>query len=278
MNIPIHIISLGAGVQSSTMALMAAAGEITPMPTAAIFADTQDEPASVYRWLDWLTPRLPFPVNRVTAGKLSERVTKVKPRKDGNGGFTNGHLPLYTLHPDGTKGHVMQRGCTYDHKLMPLMKEQKRLGGIKRGQKTVGVISWIGISMDEAHRMKPSRVPFAYNRYPLIDAGMSRRGCLEWMKAHGFPQPPRSACSYCPYHSDREWRRLRAEEPEAFQFAIDFEMRLQAAWRQVQVRKSVPYLHAKRIPLSEVDFSTDTERGQRLLSGFGNECEGMCGV
>jgi len=51
---PLHIISLGAGVQSSTMALMAAAGEITPMPTAAIFADTQDEPASVYRWLDWL--------------------------------------------------------------------------------------------------------------------------------------------------------------------------------------------------------------------------------
>ena len=42
MNEPLHIISLGAGVQSSTMALMAACGEITPMPTAAIFADTQD--------------------------------------------------------------------------------------------------------------------------------------------------------------------------------------------------------------------------------------------
>jgi hypothetical protein len=54
MSEPIHILSLGAGVQSSTLALMAAAGEVTPMPTAAIFADTQDEPASVYRWLDWL--------------------------------------------------------------------------------------------------------------------------------------------------------------------------------------------------------------------------------
>ena len=40
---PIHIISLGAGVQSSTMALMAACGEITPMPQCAIFADTQAE-------------------------------------------------------------------------------------------------------------------------------------------------------------------------------------------------------------------------------------------
>ena len=44
---PIHVLSLGAGVQSSTLALMAAAGEVTPMPTAAIFADTQAEPARV---------------------------------------------------------------------------------------------------------------------------------------------------------------------------------------------------------------------------------------
>ncbi len=62
MSEPIHILSLGAGVQSSTLALMAAAGEVSPMPTAAIFADTQDEPASVYKWLDWLEKQLPFPV------------------------------------------------------------------------------------------------------------------------------------------------------------------------------------------------------------------------
>jgi 3'-phosphoadenosine 5'-phosphosulfate sulfotransferase (PAPS reductase)/FAD synthetase len=59
-------LSLGAGVQSSTLALMAARGEIGPMPKAAIFADTQAEPESVYRWLDWLEKQLPFPVHRVT--------------------------------------------------------------------------------------------------------------------------------------------------------------------------------------------------------------------
>ena len=36
-----NFLSLGAGVQSSTLALMAAKGEIGPMPDAAIFADTQ---------------------------------------------------------------------------------------------------------------------------------------------------------------------------------------------------------------------------------------------
>jgi hypothetical protein len=71
-----NIISLGAGVQSSTMALMAAAGEITPMPDCAIFADTQGEPHAVYAWLDWLEKQLPFPVHRVTQGSLVDLIGK----------------------------------------------------------------------------------------------------------------------------------------------------------------------------------------------------------
>ena len=78
-----NVISLGAGVQSSTMALMAARGLITPMPDAAIFADTQDEPASVYRWLDWLEKQLPFPVNRVTRGRLSTAALEMRISKAG---------------------------------------------------------------------------------------------------------------------------------------------------------------------------------------------------
>ena len=51
--------------QSSVMSLMAARGEITPVPKAAIFADTQAEPAAVMKWLDWLETQLPFPIIRV---------------------------------------------------------------------------------------------------------------------------------------------------------------------------------------------------------------------
>ena len=47
--IRLRIISLGAGVQSTTMALMAARGMIPGgLPDCAIFADTGAEPASVY--------------------------------------------------------------------------------------------------------------------------------------------------------------------------------------------------------------------------------------
>ena len=79
----LNIISLGAGVQSSTMALMAAHGEITPMPDGAVFADTKREPAPVYVWLDWLEKQLPFPVHRVSKGDLGVDALLVRTSKGG---------------------------------------------------------------------------------------------------------------------------------------------------------------------------------------------------
>jgi hypothetical protein len=274
MSEPIHILSLGAGVQSSTLALMAAAGEVTPMPTAAIFADTQDEPASVYKWLDWLEKQLPFPVYRVTSGKLSEGALRLRTSKKGKTYFYI-KLPLFTLSKDGDKGMIGQRNCTEDYKIRPIRRELLRVAGISPRERNLRVIQWIGISLDEAHRMKTFRGPWAKNRWPLIEMNMHRRHCLDWMASHKFPTPPRSACVYCPFHSDRQWRELRDNSPAEFAEAVRFERALNQARGQ---QLSASYLHAKRIPLDQVDFSTDTERGQGMLAGFGNECEGMCGV
>ena len=54
------IISLGAGVQSTAMALLAHHKEIKP-PDYAVFADTGWEPQAVYDHLDWLESYLNFP-------------------------------------------------------------------------------------------------------------------------------------------------------------------------------------------------------------------------
>ena len=69
----LRVLSLGAGVQSTTMALMCAAGEIAP-PDCAIFADTHWEPKSVYEHLVWLEAILPFKVHRVSAGDIRENL------------------------------------------------------------------------------------------------------------------------------------------------------------------------------------------------------------
>jgi hypothetical protein len=182
-------------------------------------------------------------------------------------------VPHYATNADGSAGHG-PRQCTHDFKITPMMREARI---IMKAHGAKHVVQWIGISTDEAHRMKPSRVKYATSRWPLIAAGISRRMCLAWMEARGYPTPPRSACVFCPYHSDHEWRRLRDKEPDEFAKAVEFERAYQAAKIQTVSKKGfVPYLHSSRVPLDQVDFSTDVERGQGLL--WGNECEGMCGV
>src|SRR4051794_26158129 len=74
------IISLGAGVQSSTMILLAARGELCDgvMPAGAIFADTGWEPKQVYEHLDWLEGEVgdAIPIHRVTAGNIRDDTVK----------------------------------------------------------------------------------------------------------------------------------------------------------------------------------------------------------
>ena len=49
----LKVLSLGAGVQSTTLALMINQGEL-PMVDCAVFADTKGEPKYVYDHLNWL--------------------------------------------------------------------------------------------------------------------------------------------------------------------------------------------------------------------------------
>ena len=49
----LRVLSLGAGVQSSTLLFKMLHGEIEP-PNVAIFSDTGNEPQAVYEWLEYL--------------------------------------------------------------------------------------------------------------------------------------------------------------------------------------------------------------------------------
>lgn len=267
-----RVLSLGAGVQSSTLALMIAAGELESID-CAVFADTQSEPAAVYRHLDWLEARLPFPVHRVTAGSLRDQImaaTRGEQRMDAR--------PPFFL----SDGGMLNRQCTQDFKLIPIVRKVRELIGLKprqRAPKTPVVEQWIGISLDEAIRMKPSRLPYVVHRWPLIEQRMTRMDCLAWLKERGYPQPPKSACTFCPYHDDALWRDMKANDPASWMSAVEVDRAIRNGVVNRAGKRLSPaqwFLHNSRKPLDEVDFRTAEEAGQFRL--FGNECEGMCGV
>jgi len=275
----LNIISLGAGVQSSAMALMAAAREITPMPDAAIFSDTGWEPAGVYVWLDWLERQLPFPVYRVTAGNIRDDLTR-----DRSNNLNNRWVapPLYTLSESGSRG-MIRRQCTSEYKIAPLRKKQRELLGLKprqRAKKGVSMSAWIGISSDEIQRMKDNPDAWAVNRWPLVELRMTRDDCMAWIHKNVSDLAPpvtRSACIGCPFRSNKEWLTLSKQE---FSDACEVDELLRTTYGRTgrgggKDMKDLVFLHADRMPLRKVDLGREHKERQYSLL---DECEGMCGV
>lgn len=253
------VISLGAGVQSSTLFLKSCYGEIEKADYA-LFADTGWEPKAVYEHLEKLKAvggQYGIPVITVTIGNLREdALNKAEVR------FAP--MPLFTKDENSNKVSQLRRQCTREYKVAPLQKKCKELGATAKDPAEV----WIGISIDESHRMKDSFVKYTYHRWPLIEMRMDRGQCRLYLQERGWVVP-KSSCIGCPFHDDHYWRRLKAESPEEFADAVEFDK----AIRQMPRPRDKTYLHRSAVPLDEVVFSGD---GQADL--FGNECEGMCGV
>lgn len=255
-----RVLSLGAGVQSSTLLLMAVHGEL--QIDRAIFADTQWEPREVYDWLgETLMPiaeRAGIPIDIVGRGDI---------RADALAGKPESWMPLHIINKKGEPG-LAKRQCTKNYKLVPIRRRIRELIGRKKAAAATAVI---GISRDEAHRAKPSGVAWLTNEYPLIERRMTRTDCLKWMSDHGYEKPPKSSCIGCPYKGNAQWRELR-ERPDEWADAVAFD----ASMRYDRIEGEA-YLHRSLVPLPMVDLRTEQDRGQLDLFSDA-ECEGMCGV
>ncbi len=264
------VISLGAGVQSSAMAIMAAKGDF-PKPDCAIFADTGYEPKMVYNYLELLKKILPYPVHVVSKGNI---------KKDMLDSIDNGTrfptAPFFTQNAITGKKGMLRRQCTADYKIVPIRKKIRELCNIGYGKhfpKDKYVEQWIGISTDEIQRMKPARDKYILNRHPLIEANMSRQDCIKYLKDNDIPLPEKSACIVCPYHNDAYWHFMKTERPSEFEDAVEFDKNIRTGSRNVRDKL---YLHRSCKPLDEVEFNK--KENDKQLDMFNNECEGMCGV
>lgn len=262
------VVSLGAGVQSSALLLMADRGDCE-FADFAVFSDTQAEPPEVYEWLDFLESKVSIPIYRTTAGDIAADALASQEPGGGKGGGRFASIPFFVTNADGSPG-IARRQCTKEYKLEPVFKEvRKRLGYAPRQAMKHTVRMLIGISFDEAHRRKDPMHSWLRNSYPLVDAYRSRQWAKEYVEKALGRTPPRSACYICPFHSDDEWRAIKAD-PVLWQKAVDFDK----AMRRQKKFDGELYLHSERVPLDQVDLTVD----RRQMDLFGNECEGMCGL
>jgi hypothetical protein len=124
---------------------------------------------------------------------------------------------------------MVRRQCTREYKITPIRRQVRQLWQAA-GQPPVE--QWLGISLDEAHRMRTSDVAYITNAYPLVETHMTRKDCVRWLTAHGWTEVPKSACIGCPFRSDARWRELRDTSPAEWADAVAFDRAIRAGHRR----------------------------------------------
>ena len=192
-------------------------------------------------------------------------------------------IPSFTLGADGKMGKV-RRQCTSEYKIGVIEKVIRRqvLGLQPRKWVPNGttVHQWIGISVDEAGRMYKAKARQLENpvrwqafHYPLIEQlNWTREDCRTYLAEKVPHRVPRSACTFCPFHSDAEWLKIKQRNGPDWQRVVEIDRALRSGAACNRKMDSQMFLHRTCKPIEDVEFKP-RETGADLAG----ECQGMCG-
>lgn len=195
MNAQYHVLNLGAGVNSTALLLYLVENDM-PLQEV-VFADTGAEMIETYEYL----PRIE------------------KFCSDLNIQFSTVKSPLGSLQFLCEREHIipsrLSRWCTYKFKIRPIAEHLK-----PRGMH----IQYFGISSEESHRANPKgRNANAIRKFPLVEKGIDRLGCIDIIKHQGWPIPVKSGCFFCPFQSLKGWHHLYLNDPKRYAEAEQLE-------------------------------------------------------
>lgn len=242
-----YVASYGGGVQSTAMMVLAAQGKIphrtmlfcnvgkdSENPLTLEYIEKVAKPYMAEHGLEF------HELDRVkrdgTTETLYERLHRAKRSID---------IPVYM--DNGAPGN---RNCTKDFKITVIERWLKANGATKDNPAHVA----LGISLDEYHRMKDSRVDVQISEWPLIDLRMNRQDCMNLITEAGLPIPPKSSCWFCPFSKKSKWKNMARTEPELFSKAVKLEMMLNE--RRAELGKDKVWISPALRPLDEA-FSDD---------------------
>ncbi len=278
-----NILNLGAGVQSTTLYLMACDVKLwgPNLLDFAIFADTGDEPEEVYKHLAWLQSVGTVPIMIRSKGRLSEHL-KIGTNSSG-GRFAS--IPAFT---SGNKIGKLRRQCSKEYKLEVIDRAIRRdiigLEPRQRIPKDVHINQYFGISLDEAGRAwriekRAKKSKWTTVKFPLLKLNMTRTDCMNWLADKVPHQVPRSACVYCPFHNDAEWLRIKGNKADwKLAVEVDESLRSPGVVLNRNINQKI-YLHRSCKPLTQISFNPRPSRREVQTNlAYAEECLGVCGV
>lgn len=243
------VLSLGAGVQSSTILHMILNKDLPPVD-GVIFHDAGWETSYTRVYADYLRrlcDKQNLPFFQTSGPSIRTNLKTVIRERRTAAKYKHLSIPLFTLNQDGRRGQLPRR-CTREFRLLPLFRALRRTiipTDRQNGNPKPWIKILLGISTDEPKRAKPSREKWKENAFPLLDVGFSRKHCIAYLSYHQLPIPHRSSCTCCPYRSNHEWGILRNHDPENWKAACDLDDDVRDLGRP----GTELFLHQSRTPL-----------------------------
>jgi len=208
-----RVLAWGCGAPSTTVGVMSVMGLIKPFDVI-IHSDTNFERYHTREIRDWYTDwfrKHGVRVEIVSGGDIRE-----------SGAADHIHIPFWS-----STGGPLRRQCTRHFKVDPSRRRIRELLGFHKSKAPHpppgSVEQSYGFTLEEFTRMKPSRVKFIVNRFPLLEHKMTRQDCIDYLQSYDLPVPSKSACICCPYRPASEWLQMRSESPDEWKEAVQFD-------------------------------------------------------
>ena len=250
------ILSCGAGMQSTALALISCANKLiqdgkanefnftyeerVPIYDAVMFCDLGLEPAWVYSQVRFIEEAckwagIPF---YVLKSDLYEDYSK----NFGNSRVVS--IPFWSIDENGKKGKMM-RNCTLDYKINIMQKfAREHLFGYAKGQRTKpedikAHEMHLGFSKEEERRCKENPHKMFVNKFPLCDMGLTRADNYAYIKDVWGLETKASACCFCPFHTNYFFGYIKKNNKEEYEKTVVFDQMLEEQQPNTKIRSEL---------------------------------------
>lgn len=275
------ILSCGAGMQSTALALMSCENKIkgivhpeVPVYDLIVFCDLGKEPPWVYDQVDFIA-------EKCNEAGIEFKVLQTDLYDDYVEKFGNARvvsIPFWTINEDGKKGKMM-RTCTMEYKIGAIQKyvRTELLGyQFRERTKTEDLKAHemhIGFSYEEKHRCKENPHKMFVNVFPLVEMQKERKHNFAYILDVWGLETKASACNICPFHRNYFFKHLKENHPEDYQGIIIMDRILEKEQPNTKIKSQLFISRSRK----RIEHLTDEEcddaemfpyRNQMIWNGF----------
>lgn len=275
------ILSCGAGMQSTALALMACENvrepekyPLVPVYDLVAFCDLGKEPS-------WVMSQVQFIRGACQDAGIKFVVLQSPLYMDYLKNFGKRRvvsIPFWTIDQDGKKGKMM-RNCTMEYKINLIQNYVRwEILGYRKGQRTKpedlkAHEMHIGFSAEEKQRCRENPHKMFVNHFPLVDMGLERKDNYAYIRDVWGLITKASACTFCPFHRNYFFEHLKNNHLDQYGELIEFDEMLEREQPNTKIRSKLYISRSrKRIKDLKPEECQDAEcfmyHDQEIWNGF----------